>query len=78
MPIALFGDSVRFAAPAESRNNKDFPVRYRLAQALQNLPDETVVDGEILAFHASGHTSFNTLQNYGSSKGPIFVRPSIF
>jgi DNA ligase D-like protein (predicted ligase) len=56
-----------------SRNNKDFGARYpSIAKALQNLPNETVVDGEIVAFDESGHPSFNRLQNYGSSNTPIF------
>jgi DNA ligase D-like protein (predicted ligase) len=51
-----------------SRNNKDFSGRYReIARVLRHLPNETVVDGEIVALDPEGKPSFNLLQNYGSS-----------
>lgn len=56
-----------------SRNDHDFSIRYPgLVQALASLPDETVVDGEVVALDETGKPSFNTLQNYGSSKAPVY------
>ncbi len=55
-----------------SRNDNDFTARYAaVAKALTKLPDETVVDGEIVAVDEGGRPSFNILQNYGSSKALI-------
>ena len=55
-----------------SRNDNDFATRYpAIANALAALPNETVVDGEIVAFDGEGKPSFNLLQNHGSSGVPL-------
>ena len=55
-----------------SRNDNDFTARYAaVLRGLKNLPDETVVDGEIVTFDDDGRPSFNRLQNYDASSTPI-------
>jgi DNA ligase D-like protein (predicted ligase) len=55
-----------------SRNDNDFSQRYAaVARGLKNLPADTVVDGEIVAFDEEGRPSFSLLQNYGSADTPI-------
>jgi DNA ligase D-like protein (predicted ligase) len=55
-----------------SRNDNDFALRYpSIAKALASLPDDTAVDGEIVALDAEGKPSFNALQNCGSSKADL-------
>jgi DNA ligase D-like protein (predicted ligase) len=55
-----------------SRNDNDFRLRYPAVGAgLAGLPDDTVIDGEIVAFDEEGRPSFNVLQNYGSSPMPV-------
>src|SRR3954447_12521127 len=55
-----------------SRNDNDFSVRYsNVVKGLAKLPDETVIDGEVIALDDDGRPSFNILQNYGSSKAPV-------
>jgi bifunctional non-homologous end joining protein LigD len=52
-----------------SRNNKDFSTKYQgITKALAALPDETVIDGEIVALDETGRPSFSALQNYGSAR----------
>jgi bifunctional non-homologous end joining protein LigD len=52
-----------------SRNGKDFSQRFQpLTRALQALPDETVIDGEVVALDESGRPSFSLLQNYASGE----------
>jgi bifunctional non-homologous end joining protein LigD len=56
-----------------SRNDNDFSRRYpTIVKALTALPDETVMDGEVVALDETGKPSFNVLQNYGSSPSSIF------
>jgi DNA ligase D-like protein (predicted ligase) len=55
-----------------SRNDNDFSLRYHgIVKALQPMPDETVIDGEVIALDAEGRPSFNMLQNYGSEGAPL-------
>jgi bifunctional non-homologous end joining protein LigD len=51
-----------------SRNQNDFTRRYPgIPRGLANLPDETIIDGEVVALDADGRPSFNALQNAVSS-----------
>ena len=42
-----------------------------VAQALDLLPDETVIDGELVALGSDGRPNFNLLQNFRSSEAHI-------
>ena len=51
-----------------SRNDKDFTKRYpAVVAALRALPDETVIDGEVVALDATGKPVFSLLQDGGSN-----------
>jgi ATP-dependent DNA ligase len=40
-------------------------------RGLAKLPDDTVIDGELVAFDHEGRPSFNAMQNTGSSPAPV-------
>jgi DNA ligase D-like protein (predicted ligase) len=42
-----------------------------IAEALEDLPDGTVLDGELVALGAEGHADFNMLQNFRSAEHQI-------
>jgi DNA ligase D-like protein (predicted ligase) len=55
-----------------SRNDNDFGIRYAdVVKVLAKLPDDTVIDGEVIALDDEGRPSFNILQNYWSAKAPV-------
>jgi DNA ligase D-like protein (predicted ligase) len=55
-----------------SRNDNDFAVRYpAVMPGLARLPNDTVIDGELVALDPDGRPSFNLLQNYGAETIPI-------
>jgi DNA ligase D-like protein (predicted ligase) len=56
-----------------SRNDNDFSHRYPgIPRGLSRLPDDSIVDGEVVALDAGGRPSFNALQN-GESAGTSIV-----
>jgi DNA ligase D-like protein (predicted ligase) len=55
-----------------SRRGTDLSQRFKyVTTALASLPDETVIDGEVVALDEQGKLNFNLLQNFRSSESHI-------
>jgi ATP-dependent DNA ligase len=47
-----------------------------IATALKDLPDDTVIDGELVAVGPDGRTDFNLLQNFAPQNRALSTMPS--
>ena len=55
-----------------SRRRNSFNTQYKLVfEALADLPDNTVIDGEVVALNGSGRPDFNLLQHYRTKASHI-------
>ena len=55
-----------------SRNGKDFVRRFReVAKAIESLPEDTAIDGEIVALGTDGKPSFALLQGFANGTEPV-------
>jgi len=66
--VAVKGSTVKLYSRNHKSHDKKFPY---LAEALSELPKETVVDGEIVALDDQGRPNFNLLQNFISEADRI-------
>ena len=56
-----------------SRNDNDFTARYpAVVRGLTKMPDQTVLDGEIVALDDDGRPSFNALQNFSPGTAVVY------
>jgi bifunctional non-homologous end joining protein LigD len=66
---AVKSDGNLFLFPRNRKSfNRQFPL---IVEALADLPDNTVIDGEVVALNDSGRPDFNLLQNFRSAESHI-------
>src|SRR3979490_805979 len=64
--VRTSGESILY-----SRNGKNFNKRFpQIAEALDDLPAETVIDGEVVALDESGRPDFHRLQHFTAEPKP--------
>ena len=55
-----------------SGNQKDFTRRFpSIVKGIAELPNDTIIDGEIVALDEEGKPSFNLLQGFGDAKAIV-------
>jgi ATP-dependent DNA ligase len=55
-----------------SRNQKDFTRRFAaVTKDIADMPNDTVIDGEIVALDEIGRSSFNLLQGFGNAQAIV-------
>jgi len=58
-----------------SRNRKNFNKRFpQIAKALDDLPADTVIDGEVVALDESGRPDFHRLQHFTAERSRMVSR----
>src|SRR5262249_14494923 len=62
------GGKLPLRSPNQTLCTSRYPVIYA---ALRSMPDETIIDGEVVAVDEDGRPSFNLLQNYGSAAAQL-------
>jgi DNA ligase D-like protein (predicted ligase) len=68
MEVVKTGGKVTLYSRRAKVFNAQFPF---VTRELEYLPDETVIDGELVAVDDKGRPSFNLLQNFGSAESSI-------
>jgi DNA ligase D-like protein (predicted ligase) len=68
LEVVKSGREVTLYSRRRNVHNKKFPY---IAEALKDLPDDTVIDGELVALGSDGRPDFNMLQNFRSAEAGI-------
>lgn len=67
--VAVRGAKLEIYSRLKNSTTKKFP---QIAEALDSLPEGTVIDGELVALNAEGKPDFNLMQNYKSAEFMVY------